>query len=116
MPRFVILRHENQHGTLFDLMLECGGTLKTWALAAPPQNGLEMECQSLADHRLTYLDYEGPISGERGVVARWDSGTYSVEEQTETAWTVRLSGEKIAGRATLRRSADDPNQWRFSLH
>ena len=52
-------------------MLEAGDVLKTWALPQPPQPGVEMECTALADHRLAYLDYEGPLSGNRGAVTRW---------------------------------------------
>jgi hypothetical protein len=115
MPRFVILRHETQHGVHFDFMLECGGVLKTWSLPEPPKSGLEMDCQSLADHRLTYLDYEGPISGERGAVARWDCGTYVLKKQTDEEWALDLGGKKIAGRAALRRSSGNPNQWSFFI-
>ena len=49
--------------------------LKTWACREPPQAGVEIPCEALADHRLAYLDYEGPISGGRGSVTRWDRGT-----------------------------------------
>ncbi len=74
MPRFVILCHENHRGAHFDFMLESGDVLKTWALPQPPASGVEIECEALADHRLAYLDYEGPVSGGRGSVARWDRG------------------------------------------
>ena len=78
MPRFVILRHDHPRGVHFDFMLEAGGVLKTWALPEPPRPGVEMECEALGDHRLAYLDYEGPISGDRGSVVRWDRGEYAV--------------------------------------
>ena len=75
-----------------------------------------MDCRSLADHRLAYLDYEGPISGGRGTVARWDCGTYVLRKQTDEEWAVDLDGKKkIAGRASLCRSAGNPNHWSFSL-
>ena len=115
MPRFVILRHEDQHGVHFDFMLECQEVLKTWALPEPPKSGSDVECQSLADHRLAYLDYEGPISEERGSVTQWDSGSYIAQKQAADAWVVKLEGKKIAGRATLRRSTGGPNQWCFSM-
>ena len=96
-------------------MLEAGDVLKTWALPRPPGAGVEMDCEALADHRLAYLDYEGPISGERGAVTRWDRGTYTLERQSDAEWAVMLAGEKLAGQATLLRSADDPKRWRFHL-
>ena len=55
----------------YDLMLEVG-VLRTWS--EPPVAGVELECRLLADHRLPYLDYEGPISGGRGTVTPWTAG------------------------------------------
>lgn len=83
MPRFVILRHEMpadaKRATHWDLLLERGETLESWALSREPaQSGLPMEvaAEKLADHRLAYLTYEGPISGDRGSVSRWDEGDF----------------------------------------
>jgi hypothetical protein len=115
MPRFVILRHDAPQGSHFDFMLEAEGVLRTWSLPQPPENGAAFECQSLADHRTAYLDYEGQVSGGRGDVTRWDRGVYSVERQDDAEWIVELSGEKIAGRAVLLRSADATNCWLFSF-
>ena len=64
MPRYVILEHETTGGSHFDFMLETGGTLKTWSISQPPLNGVEMDAEALPDHRLAYLDYEGPISDD----------------------------------------------------
>ena len=113
MQQFVILRHEAPHGVHFDLMLEVGNVLKTWALPQVPQRGMELECEALGDHRLAYLDYEGPISGDRGSVTRWDRGTYSIERQSDTEWVVDLAGEKLTTRAILRRATADSVQWRL---
>ncbi len=115
MPRFVILRHDSPRGEHFDFMLEAGGVLKTWALPRAPEAGVEMNCEALADHRLAYLDYEGPISGDHGVVTRWDCGTYTVERQNDQEWAVALAGDKLVGQATLLCLANDPKQWRLSL-
>jgi hypothetical protein len=113
MPRFVVLRHETSPGTHFDFMVETGAVLKTWALAEPPRPGVEIEATPLADHRPAYLDYEGPISGDRGSVTRWDSGQYTVERQTATQWTLRLAGEKLHGTLTLHCMDQDPHKWFF---
>jgi hypothetical protein len=117
MPRFVVLCHESSHAVHFDFMLEAGEVLKTWALPQPPQPGVEMACTALADHRLAYLDYEGPISGDRGSVTRWDFGQYAVERQTATQWVVTLASEKLNGTATLRcpSLAADPDKWFFVI-
>jgi hypothetical protein len=115
MPRYVILRHENPHGVHFDFMLESGGVLKTWALPQTPRTGLEVPCEALPDHRLAYLDFEGPISGGRGAVTRWDRGTFSIERVSDAEWVVELAGERLVGKAILRRSADEPTRWLFAV-
>ena len=115
MPRFVVLRHESPRGLHWDLMLESGEVLKTWALPAPPASSKPLIVEALSDHRRAYLDYEGPISGDRGEVARWDSGSYRLERQSETQWVVQLKGEHIAGLATLDRLSETIDQWRLEL-
>lgn len=99
MPRFVILEHD--HPVLhWDLMLETGDVLKTWRLPAPPPvDGSKAE--PIGDHRRMYLDYEGPVSGNRGTVKRWDQGDYETVMQNATAWTVRLQGTKWQGIVSL---------------
>ncbi len=59
----------------------------------------------LPDHRREYLDYEGPVSGDRGRVWRWDSGVYQAEHQADDEWVVSLSGVKLRGQAVLTRIA-----------
>jgi len=76
MSRYVILTHDHPFPH-WDLMLEDGGTLRTWRLLSEPGAGRVVPAERLGDHRLAYLDYEGPVSGGRGVVARWDHGTYA---------------------------------------
>ncbi|MBN2473468.1 MAG: hypothetical protein JXB62_02580 [Pirellulales bacterium] len=115
MPQFVILRHNSPRGLHWDLMIESGGVLRTWALSQPPAPGAEIACESLPDHRAAYLDYEGPISGERGSVSRWDHGTCRIVEQGEAAWILELSGQKLRGRAIVGQSPEAPQAWRFSF-
>jgi DNA polymerase Ligase (LigD) len=111
MPRYVVLTHD--HPVLhWDLMLEQGEALRTWRLARPPENDGPIDAEELADHRLAYLDYEGPVSGGRGTVARWDVGTYETIESTAERVVVRLVGEKLSGVAELRR-ASEPRVWVF---
>jgi hypothetical protein len=115
MQRYVILQHDTAEGQHFDFMLEMGGALKTWSLSQPPLKGVEMDAEALPDHRLAYLDYEGPISGGRGTVTRWDRGTYEVECQSDSKLIVRLSGEKLVGRASLQHSSAAQNIWRLCI-
>lgn len=98
MPRFVVLAHDwpEPH---FDLLLEGDEACRTWRLAAEPKG--EVAAERIADHRMSYLDYEGPVSDERGTVKRWDGGTYRefivIETPRETV--IEFSGRKLTGLA-----------------
>jgi hypothetical protein len=82
MPRFVV--HEHDHPTLhWDLMLDAGESLRSWRLDALPQAGIETTCVSTPDHRRAYLDYEGPVSRNRGSVKRVLTGEYSIVDETD---------------------------------
>jgi hypothetical protein len=110
MPRFVILEHD--HPFLhWDLMLEVGGKLRTWRLSAAPAAGTQVSAEPLGDHRIAYLDYEGPVSGGRGSVVRWDSGSYELSTGTEVGdhFLIRLHGLRLQARVELTRI--DTNQW-----
>lgn len=110
MPRFVILTHDHPH-LHWDFMLESDGVLRTWRLETEPEVGREISAEPLADHRIAYLDYEGPVSGNRGEVRRWDAGTYEVVGETAAELVVALRGNKVRGRATLNRN---PATFRFA--
>ena len=56
-----------------------------------------------------YLDYEGPISGNRGEVTRVCAGTYELLEQNSQLWRVRFESQGLAGRFELRLQED--NHW-----
>jgi hypothetical protein len=114
VPRFVVLEHDSPRGRHWDLMLETGPVLATWALVEPPDSHGAIPCEALPDHRPRYLDYEGPISGDRGSVTRWDQGTCAFIERSETRLVVLLVGDRLSGRATLARAADASSGWRFS--
>jgi hypothetical protein len=110
--RFVVLEHRFE-GVHYDFMLESGAVLRTWKLPQAPAAGLTMSCLSLADHRLIYLQYEGPISGGRGEVSRWDEGTYRPISSGDDRLELELTGKKLTGRVELVKEADAA--WRFLL-
>jgi hypothetical protein len=118
--RFVVLHHQMpasfSRRDHWDLMLEADGSLRTWALDEPPQLGETIQGMPLADHRLAYLDYEGPISGNRGTVASFDRGSYATLEQHDGRWRVRLEGAALRCTLTIERcDADDQRcTFRFS--
>ena len=107
MLRYVILKHEMppdaKRATHWDLMLEAGDVLRTWALPSEPTATLECRAEQLADHRTDYLEYEGPVSGGRGAVARWDAGTYRVEQESEGLLQIVLDGRRLRGTLTVER-------------
>jgi hypothetical protein len=104
VPRFVILEHD-WPAPHWDLLLEHGPVLKAWRLLAEPGPGRAVPAEPSFDHRPLYLDYEGPVSGGRGAVRRWDAGTFE-GEIGEGGWEVRLAGGCLSGPTRLERAAD----------
>lgn len=119
MPRYVILRHELPPGrdrpSHWDLMLEQQGTLRTWALSEPPRSAIGVLAEALPDHRIAYLDYEGPVSNDRGHVARWDAGEYQLLEETGDRLRFNFAGGKLNGPAELTRAPNSVTTWTFRL-
>ena len=119
MPRFVVLRHEtppdSSRGTHWDFMLEQDAVLRTWALAEEPRADCPIDAQELAVHRLAYLQYEGPVSGDRGSVVRWDEGEFQLINEAEGLVELTLAGRRLSGRVRLTRQAGDPLHWTFRL-
>ncbi len=112
MPRFAVLQHDRP--TLhWDFLLEHDGALLTWRLAAPPKPGGASDAEKTFDHRLLYLDYEGPVSGDRGSVTRWDGGTFDWVARDADCVVVRLAGARLRGLFRLEREGGD--RWRGRL-
>ena len=118
MPRFVLLYHDCPPSfgkpSHWDLMLERDGVLMTWTLTELPApwrqpsekdrpDVLEVSATRLPDHRLAYLDYEGPLSGDRGHVTRIDRGAYALLEESPNDLQVDLAGARAIGTVRLPR-------------
>jgi hypothetical protein len=110
MSQFVILIHD--HPFLhWDLLVRSGDVLRSWRLLESPErwqfNALSasLSAEAIANHRLAYLDYEGPVSRERGQVVRWDHGAaeWLIDEVGAIRW--RLDGDKLVGELSLDRDA-----------
>jgi hypothetical protein len=99
VPRFVILEHDwpQLH---WDLLLEAGPVLRAWRLLDEPGPGRTVAAQTHTDHRLLYLEYEGPVSGGRGTVRQWDAGTFNWIEDGERV-VILLQGAKLTGHYAL---------------
>jgi hypothetical protein len=104
--RFVIQKHFLGEGFHYDLMLEDGGALATWRVGRLPgelEEGESCPAEALASHRLAYMDYQGPVSGDRGRVEIADRGRYTIIARDEQTWQVRLEGERFSGDLVLTR-------------
>lgn len=151
--RFVLLRHTlPTHATRkshWDLLLEMGDVLAAWELPCPLLAACDAHSAThgplwrLPDHRLLYLDYEGPIAGDRGHVARVACGLHrtqlipaNVNAQDSIRWLIDLLGTassprldddtpsqetRLAGRLTIEpaaaaTSADAPGHGDSDAH
>jgi bifunctional non-homologous end joining protein LigD len=114
--------HEHHATRLhFDLRLEIGGVLKSWAV--PKGVSMNPKDKRLAvavpDHSLSYIDYEGRISeGSYGAgeVRIWDSGSYETEADPETQLekgklVFEFFGLKLRGEFALVKMARDEKNW-----
>ena len=112
--KFVIHLHSGYGAEHYDLMLQQGAALATWQLSGCPGGlsvGSSTPARKIHDHRLAYLDYEGPVSRDRGSVARWDRGDCEVLEQDEARRRVRFHGERLRGLFELTRDDPRSDQW-----
>lgn len=117
---FVILHHEvppgRERGSHWDLMLDTGSVLRTWALDQFPKTGQAVAALALPEHRRWYLTYEGPLTpdecGDRGRVTRVAAGTFQLQEQSPARTIFDLASEQITGRALL---TADPTRCTFLL-
>jgi hypothetical protein len=65
----------------------------------------------LTDHRLAYLDYQGPLTGDRGSVTRVDAGAYETDSETAESWQMTLHGQRLHGQITLSRDWASDTAW-----
>ena len=113
---FVILRHTEPSGVHYDLMLRDRDALATWRLDANPAEMIVGEiarATTLPRHRLAYLDYEGPVRGDRGSVDRVDRGTFEGRSSGGGGYDVELAGDVIRGAFELTGVGGYVNRWRL---
>ena len=139
MPRFVLLYHDcpptYERSSHWDLMLEYGDVLRTWALAqlphewqatylrtsnlfpncSSPAETDEVFTQRLADHRRDYLEIEGELTNNRGRVARVEEGTFIEQWETSLGWYVSLKGHAIDCSIELDQCHNDKTLWTLSI-
>ena len=119
-PMFVIQKHHARQ-MHYDLRLEMGGTLKSWAVPQGPclDPKVKRFAKLVEDHPIDYGSFEGRIPAGNygaGTVIIWDHGTYVTLKDPEQGLAdgevkFRLAGEKLTGGWTLVRLKDDPTNW-----
>lgn len=125
---FVIQKHAARR-LHYDLRLEAGGVLKSWAVPKGPSTDPKQKILAVMveDHPLNYADFEGVIpEGNYGAgsVIVWDRGTYIMpglsKEETEKRFlygiekgdmTFVLDGQKLKGKFTLARMKKGEKNW-----
>jgi len=109
--RFVVLEHD--HPFLhWDFFIEQEDALAAWRLLESPRAGVRIAAVPLPDHRRHYLDYEGPVSGDRGSVHRIHSGTLQ-KSRTDEEWLYTVLDSELAQRCRLIRTSSDQLWWEF---
>ncbi|MDW7760954.1 MAG: DNA polymerase ligase N-terminal domain-containing protein [Acidobacteriota bacterium] len=105
----------------YDLRLEDGGVLKSWAVpkTPPEKDGVRRLAVQTEDHPLGYETFEGVIpEGEYGAgrVKIWDSGTYELLENDPGKKVLRIDGRRLRGRFALiklKPKNGDDDSWLF---
>jgi hypothetical protein len=109
---FVVLHHTGVPTPHYDLMFETdpGSQLATWRSPVWPINQPTL-LERLADHRRDYLEYQGPVTNNRGEVTRVAAGTCRFESRTGHRWIICTDqGQTL----TFLRHEDTPN-WRVEV-
>ncbi|MEZ6046026.1 MAG: DNA polymerase ligase N-terminal domain-containing protein [Planctomycetaceae bacterium] len=103
--RFTILIHD--HPTLhWDLLIEEGEGLLAWRLLEEPDTPRKIACEELPLHRRLYLDYEGPVSGNRGHVQQWTTGSCELKRESDGVLRLALESPRLTGELTLVRDSN----------
>jgi bifunctional non-homologous end joining protein LigD len=92
--QFVVQKHDARR-LHYDLRLELGGTLKSWAVTRGPSLivGEKRLAVRTEDHPMEYLEFEGNIpKGEYGGGAMivWDRGSWSSASDPEKGFDIVL--------------------------
>ena len=110
---FVVHRH---HATRlhYDLRLEQGGMLKSWAIpkGLPPRPGIIRLAVATEDHPLEYINFEGSIpKGQYGAGKIWiyARGKYETTKEKKNGFHFRLHSSEISAEYRMHHTRE--NEW-----
>ena len=92
-------------------MLEHHRALLTWQLPSPDLCTLPLQARRIANHRLAYLEYEGPLTGDRGAVTRVEAGRVTIRDLNDTLCAFDLSGGRFEGAFRLELADASEGHW-----
>src|SRR5690242_8812705 len=120
--KFVIHLHHARRRH-FDLRLQVGGSLRSWAVPKGPSRDPSIKhlAVQVEDHPLSYANFEGTIPEGHygaGTVAIWDEGTWTTDESAtkqleDGHLRFELHGSRLHGHWSLIRTSmkGDKPQW-----
>ncbi len=115
---FVVHEHDASH-LHYDLRLEIGGVLRSWAVPKEPpeEEGVKRLAIQTEDHPLEYADFEGTIPEGMygaGTVRIWDRGEFSLEEEMSDRLLFELTGRRLIGKyALIKTKFKGKDSWLF---
>jgi DNA ligase D, 3''-phosphoesterase domain/DNA polymerase LigD, ligase domain len=117
-PLIYVIQEHNASHLHWDLRLESGGVLKSWAVPKgipeePKTRHLAVETE---DHPYEYASFEGTIPKGQygaGTVKIWDKGHYKPKVWAQDKIEVTLDGERLHGNYVLVRlkKSEDSKNW-----
>jgi len=116
-PKFVINEHWARHHH-FDLRLEMGGVLKSWAIPKdiPKKENEKRLAIEVENHNISYGNFEGEIKEGygKGKVRIWDKGSYELESlNPNKKIVVNIKGKKLNGKYCLLHFKHKEKNWLF---
>ncbi len=132
--RFAVLRHTlpdvEVRSSHWDLLLEqppiLSNQLITFEVPVPPEEwGTPTVVRRLSDHRNIYLNYQGPVSGNRGIVMRVMEGSIQWQSNSQQSMVLAIqfasfqstAGSNVLSRAmlSLRKLTGESSDARWEL-
>jgi len=69
-----------------------------------------MSMEPIEDHRIRFLDYEGPVQAGRGSITMEDQGCFITRLENQDLWEIQMRGRLLNGIFQLRRQKG-PTGW-----